>query len=100
MDWLVWTIQIHTTVMLGAAQRAHVRRTVHRRCRRGRRGSGSGVTSYKSAASVQDQRRRAAASVEDGSLRRYRLHSGGAGGGLETSRGGASEGPEPVDIEG
>jgi hypothetical protein len=30
----------------------------------------------------------------------YRLHSGGSGGGLETSRGGACGGPEPEDIKG
>jgi hypothetical protein len=36
LDWLVRTIRVHTTAMLGAARRAHVCRTVHRRCRRGR----------------------------------------------------------------
>jgi hypothetical protein len=34
------------------------------------------------------------------SLWSYRLHSGGSGGGLKTSRSGASGGPEPADIEG
>jgi hypothetical protein len=57
--------------------------------RRGRRGSGGGVTSYTSAASVEDRSRRS-----------YRLHSGGSGAGLETSRCGAGRGPEPADIEG
>jgi hypothetical protein len=66
LDWLVRTIQIHTTAMVGAARRAHVRRTVHWRGQRGRRGGGGGVTSYKSAASVEDRSRRG-----------YRLHSGG-----------------------
>jgi hypothetical protein len=47
------------------------------RSRRGRRGSGGGVTSYTSAA---DRKRR-------------RLHSGGFGTRLETSRGGAGGGP-------
>jgi hypothetical protein len=75
--------------MVGAALRAHVRGTVHRRSRRSQRGSGGGVTSYTSAASVEDR-----------SQRSYRLHSGGSGGGLETLHGGAGEGPEPADIEG
>ena len=35
-----------------------------------------------------------------GSRRSYRLHSGGSGGGLETSRSGAGGGLEPADIEG
>jgi hypothetical protein len=56
--------------------RAHVCSTVHWRGRRGRRGSGGGVTSYTSAASVEDRSRLS-----------YRLHRGGSGGGLETSRG-------------
>jgi hypothetical protein len=60
-----------------------------RRGQRGRRSSGGGVTSYTLAASVEDR--------EPAS---YRLHSGGSGGGLETSRGGAGGGPEPADIEG
>ena len=52
---------------------------------RGRRGSGGGVTSYTLAASESV--------MEDRSRRSYRLHSGGSGGGLETSRGGAGGGP-------
>jgi hypothetical protein len=89
LDWLVRTIQIHTTAMVGAALRAYVRRTVHRRGRRCRRGSGGGVTSYTSAASVEDRSRRS-----------YRLYRGGSCGGLETSRGGAGGGQEQADIEG
>ncbi len=38
--------------------------------------------------------------MEDWSRRSYRLHSGGSGRGLETSRGGAGEGPEPAENEG
>jgi hypothetical protein len=67
--------------MLGAAQRAYVRRTVHRRGWRG------GRAGYSTGGGLQGR----------GS---YKLHSGGSGGGLETSRGGASGGPEPADIEG
>ena len=72
------------------------------RGRRGRCGSGGGVTSYTSAASVgtgvtgytvaasvQDWRLRVAAQVEDRSRQSYRLHIGVSGEGLETSRGGA-----------
>ena len=76
-----------------------------RRCSSGSAGysnecTGGGVTSCTVAASVQDRRHGAAASVEDKSLLSYRLHSGGSGGGLETSRGGACGGPGSVDIEG
>jgi hypothetical protein len=58
------------------------------------------TTSFTLAASVQDWRRYAEASVEDRSRRSYRLHSGGSGRGLETSRGGAGGGQESADIEG
>jgi hypothetical protein len=68
--------------MLGAARRAHVRRTVHRRGQRRR--------SYKLHIG----------GIEDRSRRSYRLHNGGSDGGLETSRGGAGGGLEPADIEG
>ncbi len=52
-------------------------------------GSSGEVTSYTSAASVEDRSRRS-----------YRLHSGGFSTRLEMSRGGAGGGPEPADIEG
>ncbi len=78
MDWLVLKIQIHRAAMLGAARRAHVRRTVHWRGRRSRRGSG-GPEGYKNDGTGGEMR----------SWWSYKLHSGGSGGG-----------PEPADIEG
>jgi hypothetical protein len=100
----------------GAAQRANVRRTVHWRCRRCRRGS-SRRAGYNDDCTCGGARDR----------RSYKLHSGGfsrgletsccgvgerleprsykpqrsaSSGGQETSRGGAGGGPEPADIEG
>jgi hypothetical protein len=75
--------------MLGAARRAHVRRTVHRRGRRGRRGSGVGVTGYTVAAPMEDWRRRAAESVEDRSRRTSREPSAGV---MDRRRSGQSSG--------
>ncbi len=73
-SWLVRTIQIHTTAMVGAAGAA-------------------GAAGSAAAADSELQSYTSAALVEDRSRRSYRLHSGGFSGGLETSRGGAGGGP-------
>ncbi len=67
-DWLVRTIQTHTTAMVGAAGAAGAAvaaelLATHRR-HRCRAGAG-GVTDYTVAAPVEDWRHRAAAPVED-----------------------------------
>ncbi len=82
LDWIVRTIQLHTAAMLGAARRAHVRRTVHRRGRRCRHGSG-GRAGYKNDGTGGGPRDRRSSA-----------------GGLETSSGGAGGRPAPADIEG
>jgi hypothetical protein len=78
---------MHTAVMLGAARRAHVRRTVHWRGRRGRRGIG-GRAGYNNYGTGEGSRHR----------RSYKLHRGGFSRGL-TSCGGVGEGPEPAELQ-
>jgi hypothetical protein len=97
LDWLVRTIQIHTTAMLGAAQRAHVSNDSAGLCigaavaagaasaaelqathwRHRWRTGASGVTGYTVAAPVEDWRRCAAAPVEDRSRRTSREPAAG-----------------------
>jgi hypothetical protein len=58
----------------------------------------TGAAGAAAAAELQDTHRRHR--WRTGTRRSYRLHSGGSGGGLETSRSSAGGGPEPADIEG
>jgi hypothetical protein len=79
LDWLVLTIQIHTTAMVGAAGAA-------------------GAADAAAAVELQATHRRHR--WRTGSRRSYRIHSGGSGGELETLRSGAGGGPAPADLEG
>ncbi len=74
--------------MLGAARRAHVCRTVHRRGGRGRRGSG-GRAGYGNDGTGRGQRNR----------QRYKLHCSSFSRGLETSCGGVCGGPKPAELQ-